>query len=375
VEEVFRPHYLSFALLVFLIAAHSLEACSVPQPPDDPQPSPPITDLIAGSHYRRAAAVLDATPLAPEATPQDIAQRQYLQSRVALGLGQYEQSLQLAEKAAASDPQNAAYHVQVAAAAGRIAQHASLFKQLTFAKRAKKELDDALALEPKRPDAIYGMMMFHEYAPPLIGGDKATAQKLAEDLTALDPARGYLAQATLAHERKDAASELALIQKAVAAAPDSYNAHMAYAALLKNDPYAAEEQTCLALLLDPTRAEAWQSLAELSVASACWPELTGLIQTAQRFNPDDDSPAYSAAVAMIAAGKNLNTAQTLLTRYLEKTPEGDAPSPGRAHYQLALISQKRGQTQDALFHLHAALDLDPTMEDARQDLKRLERAN
>jgi tetratricopeptide (TPR) repeat protein len=78
---------------------------------------------------------------------------------------------------------------------------------------------------------------------------------------------------------------------------------------------------------------------------------------------------------MIIAGKNLDMAQALLTHYLEKLPEGDAPTTGRAHYQLALLSEKRGQKQDALFHLRAALEEDPTMEDARKDLKRMEHSN
>jgi tetratricopeptide (TPR) repeat protein len=341
-----------------------------------PQPPATATALIEAGHYRRATATLDANPLAVDASPHDIAQREYLQSRIALGMGQFEPALQLAEKAVAAEPQNAAFHVQVAAASGRIAQHAGLLKQLSYAKRAKKALDDALSLEPKRPDAIYGMMMFNQFAPSLIGGDKAAAQKLAEDLTVLDPARGYLAQASLAHERKDAPAEAAMLNKAVAVNPDSYVAHMTYANFVKHtepvDTETVDEQTCLALLIDPTRSEAWQSLAELAVAAGCWQEVTGLLQTAERFNPDDDSPAYAAAAAMITAGKNLDTAQTLLTHYLEETPEGDEPSAGRAQYQLALLSQKRGQTQDALIHLHAALDLDPTIEEARKNLKHLE---
>ncbi len=366
-------------LYLTLTVIRPLAACSVPQPPTDTQQSSSIPALLESGHYRRAFATLNANPVPADASPHDVAQREYMESRIAQGLGHYELAYQLADKAALSEPQNAAFHVQVAAAAGRLAQHSGLLKQLTYARRAKKELDDAIALEPKRPDAVYGMMMFYEYAPSLIGGDKAAAHKLAEDLTALDPARGYLAQASLAQNRKDAAAEAEMLKKAVAANPDSYAAHVALAKFLTHseplDFDAADEQACLALLSDPTRAEAWQSLAELAVAAECWAEVDGLVQTAERFNPDDASAAYAAAVAMIIAGKNLDMAQALLTHYLEKLPEGDAPTTGRAHYQLALLSEKRGQKQDALFHLRAALEEDPTMEDARKDLKRMEHSN
>jgi tetratricopeptide (TPR) repeat protein len=375
VNEVLRV----LILPLTLVAIRPLIACSVPQPPADPQPAQSVTALLEAGHYRRAFTTLNANPLPSDAAPQDIAQREYIESRIAMGLGHYELAYELADKAALSEPRNAAFHVQVAAAAGRLAQHAGLLKQLTYARRAKKELEDAIALEPKRPDAVYGMMMFYEYAPSLIGGDKAAAQKLAEDLTVLDPARGYLAQAALAENRKNSAAESDLLKKAVASNPDSYAAHVALSKfLMRSEPVdadAADEQACLALLSDPTRSEAWQSLAELAVAAECWPEVDGLVQTAERFHPDDASAAYAAAVAMVAAGKNLEMAQSLLTHYLEKLPEGDEPTAGRAHYQLALLSEKRGQKQDALFHLRAALEEDPTMEDARKDLRRMERSN
>lgn len=378
-RSAMRPSILLLAVLLAVASLHSLIACSVPQSPVDPQPPQSLTALLEAGHYRRAFAALDVTPLAADASAHDIAQREYIESRVELGLGHYELAFQLAEKAAVAEPRNAAFHVQVAAAAGRLAQHAGLLKQLTYAKRARKELDDAVALEPKRPDALYGLMMFYEYAPSLIGGDKALARKMAEDLTAIEGARGYVAQASLAQERKDSAAEAELLKKAVAAEPDSYAAHMAFAKFVKLSAPAeidtVDEQACLALLIDPSRGEAWQTLAELAVAAECWPEVNGLVQTAERFNPDDASAAYSAAVAMISAGKNLDLAQTLLDHYLERIPEGDEPSAGRAQYQLALLSEKRGQKQDALFHLRAALDEDPTMEDARKDLKRIEHSN
>jgi urease accessory protein UreF len=374
VNEVFR-----LRILLVALAIRPLMGCSVPQPPAEPPQPQSVDALLDAGHYRRAFAVLNANPLASDASPQDVAQRDYTESRIAQGLGHYELAYQLADKASLSEPRNAAYHVQVAAAAGRLAQHASLLKQLTYARRAKKELDDAIAIEPKRPDAVYGMMMFHEYAPSLIGGDKAAAQKLAEDLTLLDAARGYLAQALLAENRKDTTAQADLLKKAVAANPDSYAAHAALSKFLAHsepiDTDGADEQACLALLSDPTRAEAWQVLVSLAAAAECWPEVNGLVQVSERFNPDDASAAYSAAVAMISAGKNLDMAQALLTHYLEKLPEGEAPTAGRAHYELALLSEKRGQKQDALFHLRAALEQDPTMEDARKDLKRIEHSN
>ena len=58
-----------------------------------------------------------------------------------MGMGNLEVAVKLAEQAVSLEPGNAAYHVQLAAACGRLAEKASLFKQLSYARRAKKELD------------------------------------------------------------------------------------------------------------------------------------------------------------------------------------------------------------------------------------------
>ena len=339
-----------------------------------------VDQLLDASHYRSALSKLNAAPA-------DSAVFQLLLSRAELGLGQLEPALQSAEKAIASDERSnskdavkrAALHVQVAAVAGRIAEHASMFKQLSWAKRVKKELEQALNLDPKNADALYGLMLYNELAPSFVGGDKAKAQALAEQLTAIAPGRGYLAQATLAHDRKNAAAEESFLQRAVEADPQSYDAHMALAVFAHRGEHpnaeVADLQTCQALYLEPTRVDAWQLLVELAADAQCLNEVNGLLYAARAFNPDDLSPAYHAAAALIVTGKNLDVAEKLLNQYLETSPEGGAPSAASTRYQLALIREKQGLDEQARELLRVALKEDPSLDEARKDLKRLEQAS
>ncbi len=365
--------------LLLTVGTVVLPACSVPQyDPAQPAAAETISELLDHGHYRRALAQLTADPITPDTTAAERNRHDLLLSRIELGLGQFDNALELAEKLIAIDPSNASYHVQAAAVVGEMAVHAAMFKQLGLAKRAKKELDAALAIDPKNEDAIYGLVLYDENAPSFIGGDKAAAQKLGEQLTTIDPARGYLAQASLAHDRKDAIAEEALLRKAVAADPKNYEAQIGLATFLEKAGPAhsddADEHACLALELDPTRTDSWQILAALAAIQGCVREVDGLVATAEHFDPDDVSPYYAAAVEYLAAGKNLDAAGALLQHYLNKPQEGDRPSGGRARYQLALVSEKQGRVDQATELIRLALREDPTLDDARKDLKRLEHA-
>ncbi len=364
------------ALAVLFALAPVLPACSLPRfDASQPRPSRTVAQLIESNHYRQALAEFTA---ASKEAPSGLAADDLLLARIQLGFGQLEPAMALIEKRLAVDPQNAQLHVEAAAAAGRMAEHAGMLKQISLAKRVRKELDSALAIEPGNADAIYGLVLYADLAPSFLGGDKAQAQKLAEQLTALDPPRGYLAQARLAQDRHDAAAEEAFLKKAIEAGPRSYDAHLAYAIFHQKSGPAHSEQAdefaCQSLYLDPTRAEAWQILAELCASEGCVRDVEGLIAAEQEFIPDDLSPAYFAALGFLEANTSLGYAESLIRMYLAKPQEGGAPSSGLARYQLALIQEKQGRWAEALDSLHIALQEEPTLDKAKQEAKRLEKS-
>ena len=331
---------------------------------------------IARGQFLRAAALLQ-TRLSRQP---DNPELNYELARALTALGALDAAQPLAEKAVAADPNSARFHVQLAAVYGHQAEKASLFKQLGLARRTRKELEAAYALDPHNFEAVYGLMRFDFAAPSVLGGDKVKAQQLADTLLPIDSVRGYLAQAELARERKDPAAEEALLLKAMGARPDYrgpevYNAGMALAAnyVSTNRAAAARHLACAAVRADPSRIEAWRLLAEMAVADQCWNELDTLLAKAAARVPEDLSAHYAAAVAMLRAGRHRHRAEALLRRYLKQPAEAGAPSLATARWQLANLLEQAGRVDEAIAELERAVAEEPTLEAARRDLRRLKK--
>jgi len=284
-------------------------------------------ELADAGHYLRLKALVE--PLV-KADPTD-AKSAYWLSQAEGALGNLDTALKLADQAIALDPKNARYHAQAAAACGRLAQASGLLKQLQYGRRAKKELDTALELDPNNEGALYGLALFYYAAPSMLGGDKQKAQAAAELLTKLNPVRGYLTQAKLANERKDAAAEEDYYKKAIAADPAAYEPKVKLANFyMTRDLSAAWDLANEALTLDPGQAEAWKLLAQVDVATHCWEELRATLEQARAEVPDDLAPYYYSAVALEQSGHFFGWASDFLDLYMSSAPEGEEPTLAEA---------------------------------------------
>ncbi len=283
---------------------------------------------MENGHFRQAEALLEQMLESQDA--EENAEISWLMSRAKAALGDLEVAHELAERALLADSSRSEYHVQLAAVEGRMAEKASLFKQLGFAKRAKKELDIALSLDPRNLDALYGLMLYYYAAPAFVGGDKNKAREMAETMTAIDPARGYLAQARLAKDRKDPVQEEEFYLKAIEADPGFYEAKAAlssfYLQAAKPKFDDARKYACEALAIDPGGAQAWKNLSEIAAADQCWTELDAILLEAAERNPFDLAPYYAAATAMLREGRLLETAEAYLRRYGAQPPDANEPS-------------------------------------------------
>ncbi len=328
---------------------------------------------MENGHFRQAEAMLEPMLESEGASPE--AETSWLMSRAKAALGELEEAHRLAERAVLADGSKAEYHVQLAAVEGRMAEKASLFKQLGFARRAKKELDIALTLDPRNLDALYGLMLYYYAAPSFVGGDKRKAQEMAETMIAIDPTRGYLAQARLAKDRKDPIHAEEYYLKAIDAAPGFYEAKVALSSLYldiatpKFD--VARKYACEALAIDPAGAQAWKNLVEIAVADQCWTELDTILSQAAERNPFDLAPYYVAGAAMLREGRLLETAEAYLRRYAAQAPDANEPPLGIAHWRLATVLDKLGYPGEALEELTRAVGLEPSLEGVGKDLKRV----
>jgi len=89
--------------------------------------------------------------------------------------------------------------------------------------------------------------------------------------------------------------------------------------------------------------------------------------------PDDLGPTYQAGKAILLSGDagQMGRAEACFRKYLTQAPEGGEPSLAGAHWRLGLVLEKQGRKDQALAEIKTAVNLDPNLKPAQEDLKRL----
>ena len=318
------------ALMALLLRAE----CRLPDIAPDAVAHLSPSQLLDSGHYLRAEQILQ--PLS-EANPKD-GRVAWMLSRAKAALGKLEEAMLLAESAAAADPSNPAYHVQLAAVSGRLAEKASLLKRLTYARRAKQELDAAAALDPRNTEAQWGFMMFYYAAPSLLGGDKAKAQQIGRQLAINFPDVGAYYEGRLATEMQEPEKAELFYRQAVAENPlyfDAISGLATYYIRTKHNQAKAELWACQAVHADPTRGDAWALLARVYSMCGCWTQAIQVAERSEGIDPDNLSPWYAIGEVALEHGEQLEIAATSFRRYLSKPIEGNQPTDEMARTHLA----------------------------------------
>ncbi len=299
---------------------------------------------------------------------------QYYLAFIKFQQGDLDGSLALAEKAAAADPKNAECRYLIASIYGRKAESASIFSQLGLARRYKKEAEATIEINPLHIDARVGLLEYHLRAPGIAGGDKKKADQYINEIMRIDPAQGYLAQARKARIEKQSEQLEGLYLKAMEANPKSYQAHMAASNYYANTAQKydlAEQHAREAMKLEQDRIGAYSSLAGLYAFQGRWQDLDKIIAEAEKAVPDNLAPYFFAARVLAGNGKDNARAERYLQKYLASEPELNGPSFAQARWRLGLVYEKMGRKPDAIREIESALRLNPELDDAKKDLKRI----
>jgi hypothetical protein len=262
----------------------------------------------------------------------------FLLSQIRAAFGDRSTPLPLAEKAVGLDGRSAKYHRQVAEVLGVVAQHSNAFQQILLARRFRKEIDTALALDPRDVQANRDLLEFYLLAPGVAGGSRQRAGAVADRIGAIDLPEGLLAKARIAAYDKQPALQESLLRQAVEAQPASYRARIAlaefYLAPGRTGLAAAEATARDAVRLAPGRSDAYAVLAAVCAGRGAWTELDAVLAEAEREVPDDLYPQFRAAELLIAAGHHLDRAERYLRVYLAQEAEGNRPTAAEASRQL-----------------------------------------
>ena len=341
----------------------------------------PIHAGIAGcrsrraDHWKRLKALVEPRVAA---NPND-AEAQWLLSRVRMAYQDLTARSRRPRKRWRSTPKNADYHWQLAQVVGELASNASVFKQIGLAKRYKREVEAALAINPKHTGSLTGLMEFYNRAPGIVGGDKKKAASIA------GPDHGHQQGGRLHREsppadavrirRRSRRVSSRLWVQAVQADPTRFEPHINLASIYAGGTSPrwelAEKEALPAKKIDPDRTGAVFDPGRSLCGGERWAELDAILAEAEKDHSRQPDAVPARVDSAHHGGKDLARAERYARKYLSQEPEPNATTLAVAHWRLGTILEKAGQKPDAIAELQTALKLDPKFEQAQKDLKRL----
>jgi tetratricopeptide (TPR) repeat protein len=283
--------------------------------------------------YRQAAAALQAAPgLVRDARLQHWLGRAYYELR------DWEKAVAASERAVALDPSRAEYHQWLARAYGEKAERD---RSLFMARKVKRELEEAVRLDPSAVTARRDLLHYYAEAPWIAGGSKDKARQQAEAIAALDPIQGHLAWADYWKEQDK---------------PDEVERR-----------YQSVRQA------SPATADPYFEMAEYYQRRNDAARLEQAIEQAAGVHPQDPRLAYFRGTARVLAGDRAAQAEQMLRAYLGSPENSEYPSHASALEWLGRLFERQGKLKDAADQYRAALQVDPDHESARAGLKRVGR--
>lgn len=123
--------------------------------------------------------------------------------RAAIGRGDCDRAISLAEAAVKADPNSSEAQLWLGRAFAEKARQASVLSASGPARKAKAAWEKAVALDPDNVLARSDLVEYLIRAPAIVGGDKAEARRQADEILKRNPARGHLALGTIHEAGKD----------------------------------------------------------------------------------------------------------------------------------------------------------------------------
>jgi tetratricopeptide (TPR) repeat protein len=256
---------------------------------------------------------------------------------------QHDAAIATAEKAVSLEPRSSVYHEWLGKIYGEKADHAAMFSALSLAKKARREFEKAVELDPRNFSAQQALIEFDCSAPGIAGGGEDKARAEIAKLAAMDAAEGHYAAGNCRRQKKDFAAADAEFDKA-----------------LENHPQSAD------LIFD---------IGDYAVKHSQPERLRAAATVGEAVAPGDLRAKYYRAVALVLKKERLNDAETLLREYVERAPvRNNYPHRSSAHEWIGRLYEEKGKPQSAIEEYQVAIQLEPKNKNAREALKRLKKS-
>ena len=250
-------------------------------------------------------------------------------------ISQLEKSIQL-------DAKNSAYHQWLGRAYGDKADHD---KSLSTAKKVKREMEEAVHLNPANLDARRDLEEYLIDAPWIAGGSKDEAKAQVEAITQIDPVEGHVARGVF------------------------------YANAMKK-PDLADAEFQEVVKSKAKKIELYFDAADFFARQNKPADMDAAIQAAAQVSGSDPRLGFYRGVSKVIAGIERPRAEEYLKAYLAGTPDrSDWPTHAAAREWLGKLYESEGKRAEAAEQYRAALQLDPSRKQARQRLEQLEKSS
>lgn len=260
---------------------------------------------------------------------------------IAFHTGNVVGSITYFEKSVAVEPKNSAYITALARAYGAAARSAGGIKRITWGRKAKSSLDEAVRLDPANTGARWGLMEVYLHAPAIFGGSVEKAKKEARQIRKYDPLLGHRASGRIhaVQKRRDLEEREYLM------------AHRNYPEA--RDPYF------------------W--LGHLYQQLQHYPKAFAIFEKRAQRVAADRAAFYEIGRTAAYSGERLARGLEALSEF-ERLPRfaPDEPSVAMVHLRRGQILARQGKRDAALLQLREAVRLDPRNEEAATALKNIQ---
>jgi tetratricopeptide (TPR) repeat protein len=243
------------------------------------------------------------------------------------------------EKAVQLDPTSSEKHQFLGRCLGFLAAHGSFLTRTSLAPKIRHAFERAVELDADNVEARLDLLEYYIQAPAIMGGSHEKARREAGEIASRDRMRGYRAEGRIEDHQKHFDAALALYARAAAEFPER---------------------------IEPAL---WAS--NIGVARKNYPLAFEPLDAFLARNPGNMPVRFHIGRVAAISGQRLDRAEELLRAYIAWQPGKDDPQRPQALARLAQVCEKKGDRAAARRAYEDALQLDDSLNDCKEGLKRV----